>query len=234
MRILGLLLLQLLFIASAYGQSIEFSAHLNSGLFSFAGETATESSFIIVDDVGGSESNYTNNPFGSNNAVSYGLAGQFLRVTSGDVVFGLQTGFELLRSSVQINSVNTPFTSSPASGNTILRHSFINVHPKVGYRSSIQDFNIDITVGPEVGFLLGSKEFGKAGLDNGNTVKTETERTVSGNDYRLRSSLSVNHKKWGLSIGYSHGLRNYKGSTLGTSNRAYSRFIRFGISYKLF
>lgn len=236
MRILSLLLLPFLLIAPGYGQSVEYSAHVNSGLFSFAGQSATENSSIIVND-NGSVNNYTNNPFGSKNTISYGIAGQILRVASGDIVFGLQSGFELLRSSVKITAVSTSMPADmpiPASGSTILKNSFINVHPLVGYRVSIENIDIDVTVGPEVAFLLNSKEKGEADLDGSGTVTTDLERTEAGNDYRLRSSLDVHYKQWGLSIGYSHGLRNYKGSTLGTSNRAYSRYIRIGISYKLF
>lgn len=55
-----LLLLQ----PSLQAQSNEFSIQLNSGLFSFGGESSTSSSFIIVSDVA-TESNYTNNPYGT-------------------------------------------------------------------------------------------------------------------------------------------------------------------------
>lgn len=134
------LFLLLLLALAAKGQHLEYSIHLNSGFFSFAGDSAVTHSFVVE----GSNSNpaYTNNPFGSKGTFSYGIAAQIQRVSS----------------------------------ENILR---------------------------------------------------------SGNDYRMRSSLTVNYKQWGFLAGYSYGLRNYKSGFIGGTDKAYSRFIRLGISYRL-
>ncbi|MDZ7658259.1 hypothetical protein [Fodinibius sp.] len=104
MRKLGVLLLPFIFFSTAYGQSTEFSVHFNSGLSSFGGESATESSFIIASDVS-SEGNYTNNPYGTKKKLSYGFSAQFQRITRHELILGLQTGYEVLRSQVRIDDV---------------------------------------------------------------------------------------------------------------------------------
>ena len=229
MKKLGLLLLSLFIINTAYGQETEYSVHLNSGLFSFGGESATAISWI---DHRMNGPNRTNNPYGSNNALSYGLMAQAQRVTQSQFVFGLQTGYEVLRSSVQITDINAVID---ASGNTIFRHSFINIYPYLGYRFSVRDFDIDVKLGPEAGLPTSSKENGEATLhDDGSTITTNYERNMPDTDYRLRSSATIHYQKWGFSVGYSYGLYNYRSGWIGGTNKAYSRLIRLGVSYKLF
>lgn len=234
MRKIALLFIQIIFISSAYGQSTEYSLHLNSGLFSFEGASTISNTFIIERTSNGA---YTNNPFGSNYALLYGLSTQVQRVTRGNLIFGLQGGYEALRSSVNITHVverDNAGAMTPASGNTIFKHSSINVYPNLGYRFSIQGLNLDITAGPEVGLLLNSKEIGEAQLENGTTIKTDYNRYNPDNDYRIRSSLTVHYKRWGISAGYSHGLNNYMSGYVGGPTEAFSRFIRFGVAYKIF
>lgn len=228
MRKLGLLLLSFVIITTAQAQDTEYSIHLNSGLFSFGGESTTAQTYINQRSDG---SAYTNNPYGSNNALSYGLTVQAQHVTQNRFVFGLQSGYEILRSSVHIIGLNAQVD---ASGNTIFQHTFVNVYPFLGYRFSVHHFEFDVTVGPEVGLPLSSKEIGKATLEDGSTISTNYERNMPNTDYRLRSSATVHYKKLGLSVGYSYGLYNYRSGWVGGSNKAYARFIRFGISYELF
>ncbi len=228
MRKLGLLLLFFIIITSSYAQDTEYSVHLNSGLFSFNGKSATEFTYINQRSDG---SAYTNNPYGSNNALSYGLTGQAQRITQSHFVFGLQSGYEILRSSVHITGLNAQVE---ASGNTIFQHTFVNIYPFLGYRFSVWDFDMDVTVGPEAGLPLSSKEIGEATLNDGSTISTNYERNKPNTDYRLRTSVTGHYKKWGLSVGYSYGLYNYRSGWVGGVNKAYARFIRFGISYELF
>ncbi|HEX6982146.1 MAG TPA: outer membrane beta-barrel protein [Balneolaceae bacterium] len=234
MKKLSLLFIHFIFVATVYGQATEYSIHLNSGLFSFGGESATGSSFIIASDVG-TINNYTNNPYGTNKALSYGLALQIQRITSGQSVLGLQLGYEMLRSHVQINSISTnhPDSPFPASGQTTLKHDFLNVYPNFGYRFRLQNMPIDLTVGPEFGFNLSSRETGKATFNDGSLIKTNTERSDPGTDIRLRSSLTIYYNDWGISAGYSYGLNNYTSGLAGANSENFSRFIRFGLTYKI-
>ncbi|HLR25525.1 MAG TPA: hypothetical protein VK112_06630 [Fodinibius sp.] len=234
MRALGLLLLSVFLVSTADGQSTEYSALLNSGLFSFGGKSATQSSAIIVSDVSTAD-NYTNNPYGSNKALSYGLALRIQRVTSGQGILGIQLGYEVLRSKVHINQIFTNNPASPfeASGQTVLKHRVINIYPAFGYRSGFQGLDIDLTAGPEFGFNLSSREVGEATLNDGSEIKTDTERQDPGTDIRLRSSVTIYYGNWGVSGGYSYGLRNYSRGLTGGDRKRFSRFIRWGITYRI-
>lgn len=234
MNKIGLLLLPFIFISTAYGQNTEFSVQLNSGLFSFGGESATESSSIIVSDVA-SEGNYTNNPYGTNKALSYGLSAQFQRITSYKLIFGLQSGYEVLRSQVKIDDVSGEFPDPPssASGQTIFKNGFISLYPNIGQRFNFNDLDIDLTIGPELGFNVVSREKGEATTNNDIVIETDRERNHPDTDYRLRSSLAIYYKHWGISTGYSYGLSNYSSDLVGANREHFSRFIRFGITYKI-
>ncbi len=235
MRKLGLLLLPFIFISTAFGQSTEFSVHLNSGLFSFGGESATANSIIIVSDVA-SQGNYTNNPYGTNKTLSYGLSAQLQRITNNKLILGLQSGYELLRSEVRIDDVSGEFPDPPssASGQTTFKNGFISLYPNIGQRFNFKNLDIDLTIGPELGFNVVSREKGEATTNNDIVIETDRERNGFDTDYRLRSSLTIYYKKWGISTGYSYGLSNYSSDLVGANNREqYSRFLRFGVTYRI-
>src|SRR5699024_4587640 len=106
-------------------------------------------SAIIVSDVG-TAGNYTNNPYGSNKALSYGLALRIQRVTSGQSILGIQLGYEVLRSKMHINQIFTNNPASPfeVSGQTVLKHRVINIYPAAGYRFVFQGLDIVLTASP--------------------------------------------------------------------------------------
>jgi hypothetical protein len=224
-----------LFSSSAYSQITEFYLHFNSGLFSFGGESASKNT--IINEKARANSVYINNPFGSRNALSYGLSAQIQRVTTTKFIFGLQSGFEVLRDKVNIIGVserNNEGKITPASGNTFSNSGYINIYPNLGRRFILQNVNHDLTAGPEIGFPIYSREKGKATFLNGKIKKISYKRDKPPVDYRVRLSLTAHYKKWGISTGYSFGLRNYAGGYVGGSNFANARFIHFGISYELF
>ncbi len=231
-KLIFLIFLPLLFITTAYGQHSEFSLHLNSGLFSFAGESTTAYSTIVVNDAG-SEGHYTNNPYGSQKTFSYGLTAQFKRISKYKLTYGLEAGYELLRSQVKIDNVAGVFPPSSASGETTFKNGFIVFHPAIGRRFSLNNLNIDLTIGPELGFNVVSREKGEATTNNSITIKTDRKRNVPGTDFRLRSSLIIYYQNWGISTGYSYGLRNYSNNIVGGNRERFSRFIRFGVTYRM-
>ena len=80
-----------------------------------------------------------------------------------------------------------------------------------------------------MGICLNSREHETGTMDNG--IKYEYYYALPKNpnlDIRPRIEFTSYYKKFGLTIGYSLGLTNYSDAGLG----AYSRMIRFGISYK--
>lgn len=234
MKKIGQLILPFIFLTTSYGQSTEYSIHFNSGLSSFGGESATKSSFIIVSDLA-TVGNYTNNPYGTKKMLAYGLSAQVQRISSSKFILGLQSGYEVLRSQVVINDIAGQFSNPPASvsGQTTFKNGFITVYPNLGRRFNVNDLDIDLTAGPELGFNVLSREKGEAVTDDDTVIKTDRERNPADTDFRLRALLTVYHKNWGVSAGYSYGISNYSGSLVGANRERYSRFIRFGFTYRL-
>lgn len=234
MKKIGLFVLSYIFLSTAYGQTTEFSIHLNSGLSSFGGESATKNSIIIVSDLS-TVDNYTNNPYGTKKRLAYGLTAQIQRIGSTGLIFGLQSGYEVLRSRVDINDISGEFSNPPTavSGQTTFKNGFIMVYPYLGKRFNYNGLHIDLTAGPELGFNVISREKGEATTNDDIVIKTDRERNPADTDFRLRSSLTVYYKNWGLSTGYSYGIRNYSGALVGANRERFTRFIRFGITYRV-
>jgi hypothetical protein len=112
-------------------QKIEISVQANSGLFHYSGNATVATSYITEGMSPGQ--NYTNNPYGNKNGVSYGAGIQAKYVTKGGFIAGLDAGYDILRSKVNISNVY-PFPNyvlfkaadqfyypiTTASGHTIL------------------------------------------------------------------------------------------------------------------
>jgi len=211
----------------------EFSIELNSGLFSFGGESATAYSFIIVSDVA-TIANYTNNPYGTQKKLAYGLSAQYRRVTSENFIFEAGAGFDIARSGVEINDVSGEFAGSfLVTGHTLFENRFITIYPKIGYRLELGNLKADIGIGPEIGINVYSREKGEAATDQGLSFETNHERTVPNRDFRIRSTVTVFKNRAGITAGYSYGLTNYSGNLVGANRERYSRFIRFGFIYQI-
>jgi hypothetical protein len=214
-------------------QSNDFSIHVNSGLFSFGGESAASSSFILVSDVD-SERSYTNNPYGTKNKLAYGFAAQFQRMTTHNLIFAIQSAYEVARSEVEIIGVSGEL-SEPLeiiAGETIFENQFLTLHAAAGRRFNVKNLDIDVMFGPEIGLNTVSHENGEAETESGFLFTTDRERNLHDLDVRLRSSITVYFDKLGLTAGYSYGLTNYSRNLTGANRERFSRFIRFGIAYR--
>ena len=141
-----LTLLSFIIWSNVSGQKTEYRAVLSSGLFSFRGASSSAVSFINYAD--NSNSAYTNNPYGSQNGICYGVAGNLKRVSKKNLVFGIELGYENLRSKISIDRINgyngTSTYQYEANGKTIVDFSFINFQPFAGYRILSKTFTIVI------------------------------------------------------------------------------------------
>lgn len=230
-----LTIIGLCFLKISYGQKTEFRISLNSGLFSFTGKSAGSISFINYSDEG--KSGYTNNPYGSKNGLGVGLSGNIKRISKRNFILGVDLGYELLRSKIQINGISGYSGNSTynldAKGETFLNNQFINLAPFVGYRLSANKINLDFTGGIEIGYFLSSRENGSATASDGTTYVTSVDRKDIKIDIRPGIQLAANYRKVGAYVGYSFGVSNYKSGNIGGSNACYSRLSRFGLTYQL-
>jgi hypothetical protein len=227
--LLVLLILGFLIPQELTAQKSEVRASLNSGFFYYGGNGATSVSSI-------NGTTYTNNPYGSKGALSYGLSVNLRRVSEGNFIFGADIGYEMLRSKVNLayNDVIGDIASD-FKGQTYLNTSFINLFPYLGRRFAIKAKDFDLVAGVDVGRVLTSREKGDAKSTPTDVFHIETSRDRKNlqTDVRPRIQLSTDFDKLGLYVGYSYGLINYTGNYIGSSSDTYSRFWRMGITYRL-
>jgi hypothetical protein len=224
---------------TVFAQKTEFKASLNLGLFSFAGASAENSSQINYSKSPFfGETSYTNNPYGAKNGMSYGISAVVTRVTKKNFLFGVDLGYEVLRSLMTIDGISgfdgTSTFQLKATGQTFLNYHFINLFPHIGQRFSINNFDFDITGGFDINYCVKTLEKGSATDVNGLEYTTSRERKTISVDPRPRIQLNVKRSKIGIYLGYSHGGINYKQGFVGGTNECYSRLIRFGFTYQVF
>jgi hypothetical protein len=210
-------------------QKTEVAVQLNSGLYSFRGDGAESVSRI-------NNVSYTNNPYGSRGALSYGLSLDVKRVSKSNFIFGADLGYEMLRSKIKLRYSDViGDIASDFAGRTYLNTSFINLFPYFGARIKIIRQVFDLTAGADIGYILNAKEKGKAeSVDNAQfEVETSVDRKTIDTDIRPRIQLSTAFGKAGLYVGYSYGLRNYRAMMIGSTADAYSRMWRLGLSYRI-
>jgi hypothetical protein len=221
-----------LFLGVAFSQQVDINLSLNSGLFSFAGASAASSSFINFDE--DTHTAYTNHPFGSQNGFGYGLSANLKVASNSSFIYGLDLGYEIMKSRIAIDGISTSGAQIAATGETSIHYQFINLFPFLGYRlQSNKKIFFDITLGLDNAYCLKATEKGKATMSDGTVYATNVDRKTITTDIRPRIQLSANYERVGVYIGYSLGLRNYLVDYVGGTNECYSRIIRFGLSYRL-
>jgi len=219
----------------AHGQKTEYRISLNSGLFSYVGQSADEITFINFSDQ--TQSGYTNNPYGSKNGLCYGVSGNIQRVTKRNFILGLDLGYEVLRSKISIlgiaGSSETSTYGYPATGQTFLNNNFMNINPFFGYRIVAKPIILDITGGIDYAYCFKSNEDGNAIDSNGKKYETSRDIETIKSEVRPRIQISTNYKKYGLYVGYSYGFTSYMSDYIGIPNESYARLLRFGLTYQI-
>lgn len=230
-----LILLPFLLVSpAASGQRTELSLHVNSGVSAFVSNAPNDQTALVQYDWAYRTDYFADNPYGGKFALSYGLGAQAARVTRGGILFGLQAGYEVLRSRISIRDYFAPRAGwvRPAAGTVSLEHHFVNAHPFAGYRVLDKAFTLDVTAGPEAALYLSGRETGKATLDGGQAVTIDRRRRDIRVDGRARVGITASYRRVGLSAAYSRGLVNYTGNLDGADRETFSRFIRLGASYR--
>jgi hypothetical protein len=218
-------------LQKVYAQKPEIRVALNSGLYSFRGSGTVQESALNVNSSLGAV--YTNNPYGRNREISYGISGN-LKFVASKFVFGLDLGYEVLRSKVGINAVyGDRGVTTDASGKAILSQGFVNIFPFAGYQLKGKLVSIDLIGGLDLAYCTSVREKANA-TSNGTVYTSSVDRKVEDFDYRPRVQAGINYQKFGAYAGYSFGLINYRRGLLGGPiTFAQTSYIRFGISYQL-
>lgn len=218
----------------AYGQSTEYKIQVNTGLFKFSGESAekTESINYNLDK----EDGYTNNPYGRKYGISYGVSANMTNITKSNIRLGIDLGYEILRSRIDINTVwqhsSIINETVSAKGKTNLNSSFLNLFPSIGYLFSNSFYHLYFDGGIDFGYCLNTEEKGYAKSESREYETNRVRKTIN-LDIRPRIQMGIQNNKIGAYVGYSKGLINYKSGFTGGKNEIYSEMIRFGLTYKL-
>ncbi|WP_310395338.1 hypothetical protein [Hymenobacter sp.] len=240
MKLFTLLSISLLIAHFGYGQSTEYSLHLNSGFAAYQGRAAAQGgTALTVPDpfdvylYSDREEPHTSNPYGTTLGLSYGLAAQAQRVTARGSLWGLQAGYEVLRSRARIRHVfdQVDFGSS-STGYTTMINRCTTAHPFFGHRFAIKRTQVDLTAGPEVSFLHRSHEKGEAKTDF-STYSTRLHHAHPDLDVRARVNATTSYQRLGLALGYSRGFTNHRKGQAGVRGEAYLQVFRLGLSYRL-
>ena len=218
----------------SYGQKTEINFNVYSGLFSFRGEGAASKSFIYYDDFDGPITKYTDDPYGKGNGFSYSLEFQGQRLTKRKNIYGLGISFEKLTSKVNIDRIlisgDPADFQYPASGETKLKNIFITLNPFVGHRYAYHKIAIDLLAGFDLAFCMKSKEDGSVTASSIGHFNVDNERPKPSIDLRPRIQIKTQINKFGFLAGYSLGLTNYSNQY---NSKAYTSFLRLGLSYQL-
>lgn len=252
MKKILLVLLTLGAASQLYAQNLEISIGANTGLFHYAGNGSTATSFIHGTQA--NAENRTDNPYGSNNGLSYGVHVQLQYVAKSGFIIGSQFGGDLLRSKVNITGIAPygvfflnvlvpgPFMEypSPATGTTYLRDYTLDVSPYIGYRVKAGKVKLDLMPGIDLGFATSSYDEGVAKLTDYTGTGQSVYRTDYGlskpaTDVRLKFGVGAGHGNWGLNLSYAHGLTKYVPDlyTPTTSVYVHTELVRMGISYRI-
>lgn len=235
----------MVFITKIFAQKTELNIFTNSGLFHYGGNSAGSTSYI--NGGSGSIQGFTNNPYGSKNGLSYGIGLKAQHVGKSGFIFGMEAGFEILRSKININYVNPYYSTSfpfyyslanpyvQSTGETFLQNNYLNFSPFIGYRFNFKKVKIDILPAIDFAANISSYDKGKATGVNGVVYETNFKMNNSPLDIRLRYNAVASYGRFGVFISYSHGLNNLdkKIQYAGPAN-INSELLRFGISYRIF
>jgi len=247
MKKLLLTLFTFLALTQLYAQNIEVSVLGNTGLFRYTGNYTTSTTFING-GIPGTKSGYTNNAYGNKDAFSYGLAVQVQHVSNNGFIFGLQGGYQILRSKVDITGVyrGDIFYSTgdylanagptPATGKSILQSQDLFLNPYIGYRLKVNKVRIDLMPGMQFGFNTDLYEYGNAKDVGGNVYQIDKNDDKLPVDIRLSFGVAARYNKFSLTGGFAQGLTNFSNHLLNDSPTAYythSQLISFGIAYRL-
>jgi len=231
-------------LTQLFAQKFEISAQANSGLFHYSGISSAAVSSI--NEGSNDKLNYTNNPYGSKNAFSYGVDIQGQYICESGFIVGLEAGYEILRSKVDINTYypwaiyllyanyNGLPPQIPVKGQTFLQDQNININPYVGYRVKLTYVKIDLMPGVDLGFNINSYDKGKATDNAGAIYRTNLKKTNVPTDVRLRFGAAAFYKRFGITASYAHGLTNFDKNITGDGTYiVHSELLRFGISYRI-
>ena len=223
------------FITFCSAQKTELRAELYSGIQGFSGNGTGKTTFMTFDSVF-KGAFYTNHPFGKKAGASIGAGLTFKIITKPGLFFSVSAAYEILKSSIALDSVyevGTTYKYYPATGKTSFRGNYLAFTPAIGYRFHVIGWPLDFSGGIAIARCLKTFENADANA-NGKGYHYGKEGTHPAADIRPALNATLVHKRMGYGIGYQWGIKNYYGQYIGGPQpEAYSRFLKLGLSYRI-
>lgn len=237
------ILLLILTLTNGYSQKNELKICLNSGLFSFRGNTAAASSSIHFVNYPPIVFINVENPYGTKSGLSSGLSLNFQRVLKENIIFGINAGYQSNKSKISIDMIaiddGTNTITKNVDGQSYVTNNSILAYPFFGYRFEIIKIPLDLVAGVNFDYILSTKENGSAKDSDNIKYTTSSDIQTINLDVSPKIQLATEYKKFGVMIGYSFGLVNYKKTepkanpNYYETKEVYSNNINFAITYKL-
>ena len=122
----------LCFIFNLFGQKTEFDVSSNASLFSFSGNSVKNGSVTLNKS---SNSVYANIPYGAKKGLGDGLSITLKRITKKHFIWGLDLGYESMKSREFINKsispdvMGIPYIPVPATGKVFMKTNYFIFFP---------------------------------------------------------------------------------------------------------
>lgn len=111
-----------------------------------------------------------------------------------------------------------------------MKNTFVTINPFLGHRYLYHKISFDLLAGLDLGFCIKSKEAGSASTSNKDYTTVENDKAKPSVDFRPRIQFKTQYNKLGFLFGYSLGITNFQNQN---NEKAYSSFLRLGLSYQL-
>lgn len=233
-KTLLLLLLQLPLLI-CYGQKTEVSVQVSSGFSFYGGKSATSTPSVNGNDVG-FPSFYANSPFSKKSNFPYGVAVQVQHVSEKNFCLGVRIGYDRFSTKSSFDGYLAMSASRILVENSriTLQNNMVQANPYLGYRLLAKNIRLDVLAGVTMGVILKSSY--AVSFDK----KPDFFYSEAGNypidtkiDFGPTAGVAAEYQRTGIQVSYCHGLVNYMDNANFSAARAYSRYLRLGVSYRI-
>ena len=223
----------------SYAQKTEIKLNAYSGLFFYRGN-GSSSATTIYGNANFAYLDFT--PFGRKSTFPYAFEIQIQKVTRKRRLYGLGIGWEELKSLTRIDSIAVGDlvipTAVPIKGKINIASAFLTFNPYIGQRFVTGKWAVDLLAGIDLSVCTRLQETAYLSSAGSKYYRYyQGYRNKYFGDLRPRIEINSVYRQFGITVGYSLGLLNlYRMDGYyyqPTNFKAYSNFLRLGISYKL-
>jgi len=214
-----------------HAQDMELNLNAGSGFFKYTGNVGRDSPLLF------SESAFPANTPGHRPGFSYMFTLEAKRITVSGLIYGLETGYQLLQSKTDQQDVSTISSSSfflPAKGRSTTTTSYVCINPFFGYRLNSNKWHFDFQGGVDYGISIKKTDKIEGTYTTSGERFSKRTRLENRPDFRTKIKIAAVYNRTGIFAGYAYGFTNYfDDNAYYQDSKAHSNFLSAGISFKL-